>query len=105
MVINVEKAKSYFVLSQILIILAGFLFASSGVVYALMFNSFDKAVELALSNSTNSSFNVTGLIQTYGDLAVVNFSLYKYFLYSGAIVTFFSLLAWCLGNSKIKLGE
>jgi len=98
---EIEEAKSYFVLSQIFIILAGFLFASSGVVYSSVFNSFDKAVDIALSENMSNNLSQQ-LIQNYGDLTIVNISLYKTFLISAFIITFLSVLSWFFGNYKIK---
>lgn len=129
MEIEVEKAKSWFVLSQVLILLAGFLFASAGIAYTSAFNSFDKAVVLSLdnidrivelrklgleNNLTNSTQeeikNLTdeftnlnkGLIQSYGDLTKENVELSKSFILFGFICSLLSMTAWGIGKYKIN---
>lgn len=100
--LKVEKAKGFFVIAQLSIILAGLLFASSGVAYSGMFNSFDKAVEISFSYN-NSDINTSQqILEIYGGLVEVNFSLYKIFLISGFVAVSLSFFFWLAGFNKIN---
>ncbi|MFA5952966.1 MAG: hypothetical protein WC812_00035 [Candidatus Pacearchaeota archaeon] len=102
---KLEIAKSYFVLAQISIIFAGFLFASGGIAYNSANNNFDKAVSLAL-NSENLTMEKTDLyknfIQIYGNLTNNNLQLWIWFFIIGAIFVLISFILWFIGNNNIK---
>lgn len=102
---NMEESKGYFALSQILIILAGFLFASGGISYTSASNHFDKAVILALTpqNLTPEQLNLSNsIIGVCGDLTKANLSLWRIFIEMGMISAFLSIFVWFLGMIKIK---
>lgn len=94
----IEKGKSWFILAQIFIILAGFLFTTSGLAYSSGFDAFNRAVDLSLQNSTN--LNTTEIIQIYGDLTTANLRVFKGFMIFASICVFLSLLFWIVGYFK-----
>ena len=101
--IDIELAKSWFIFAQLMIIFAGFLFASGGIIYGVTFDNFNKAMDTQL-NSDNSSNQtlIEGTIQVYGDLANSNFKLYRLALISGFVFVIFGIALWMKGNKELK---
>jgi hypothetical protein len=102
---KLEEAKGYFVLSQILIIFSGFLFASGGVSYGFVYTNFDKAVSFS-STSQNLSLeqiNLTNSLRDiYGNLMINNLQLWVLFIYGGLFFVVSSFISWVIGMKKIR---
>ncbi len=116
--IELENAKSFFVLAQLLIVLAGFLFATGGIAY----QSNLKTLEMLHQNTENilSTFymsNNTGFVGgplknyleakfKYGEslyeFSKTQLELWKLLFVFGVMVTLFSILYWFIGKRKIK---
>jgi len=108
--IDLEKAKSWFVLAQMSIILAGFIFAIVGIAYTNSLNSlnlgidsFKIAEQNCLNNNTqflcNSSIDITNksieLIKPQINLLMTSF-------WFGWIFVFISIILWIWGYTRIK---
>ncbi len=95
--IEIEEAKSWFTLAQVVMILAGFMFASSGI----WINS-----TISLQNSginILSSLNNSREISTiYFDISKIAANLMKNFFLFGSVITLMSLAFFIIGYYKIN---
>lgn len=110
--IKIEKAKSWFELSKIIITIAGFMFISSGVFWTNFGNTMEystavsnKALDLTLdSNLTLTSDYISSLHDLSTQLngfAESQIDLFKTFFYSAWILVGLSLLCWMWGKHKL----
>lgn len=117
MVNNTEVGKAYLQLAQIMIIFAGFLFATGGVAYTNSMNTLSNSVSLinqysaGLVNLDNGSLSdevialydsVNELNQKYLNISMPQVGFTQVLFLFGGITTFFALLLWYLGFRIIK---
>lgn len=116
--LKLEKAKSWFVIAQITIILSGFLFASSGIYYSESqntlqesYDNFWKAIEFfqkyegkkadpivyQFINSTIEESIFTKRLESKSQE-----DKFVYFLIGGIVTSIFSLLFFIIGRKKLK---
>ena len=109
---ELELAKSWFVAAQLLIIFAGFMFATSGMAYSNANNIISRMV----SNLTQTSFNVEDPNNIGKDIYDVlkisqeilrkqadsNLELSTFTLEIGGVITFLSLFCFGMGRYKIR---
>lgn len=108
--IKIEDIKSFFVLSQILIILAGFAFTSSGVLYS---NAQMVSIQSSISGNNfiyNFEFNNQSIPDyIYGEykdffgkktISLISYS--KQTLLLGIMLTILSMVFWIIGKNKLK---
>ncbi|MFA7708101.1 MAG: hypothetical protein WCX73_04065 [Candidatus Pacearchaeota archaeon] len=103
-----EIAKSWFVLAQILIILAGFSFTSAGISWSLATSNLNSGVNLVVDASTKSCDNICNLtayqnltgnvLSYYAEMTMGNLDLWKYLIDLGLLLTIFSILCWLRGK-------
>ena len=89
--IKIEEAKSWFVLAQLIMILAGFMFAGGGIASSNSIGIFNK-----LQESLSSSLK---------DLLILQINLWEYFIIFGSALTISSLVLFIIGKyqlSKLK---
>ena len=126
--IEIEIAKSWYVLAQISIILAGFMFASAGIYYNNSISLFSDQVDIVKDTvdfvnfvstnqeliNNNSNPELKGILNIsqdyyvdtsniYKDLTLSQLSAYGRFNQLGVFFVIMSVLFWGIG--KIKLGK
>lgn len=109
---KMEIAKSWFVLAQIAIILSGFFFASSGILFDAEKANFNQELSLVaeaagkdcsqISNPENYQNAIVQLIDTYNDSGDYYRKMSKEYLYWGIIFTVLSFCLWLVGHWKIN---
>jgi TRAP-type C4-dicarboxylate transport system permease small subunit len=110
---EIELAKSWFVLAQLLMILAGFLFASGGVVLTNTHNTMmfgltelDNIPLLSKLNSSEESYgfrtnlSLAKVEYAFGSV-ISHLELFKTLMISGLVLFFFSLAFFFWGQRKI----
>lgn len=106
-----ELAKSYFALSQIFIILAGFLFTASSVAYTNSINSLIGMLNAGVNVVTTASQlnstifpsnNTVAMFSSFGDVTLIQAKMYIYYNIAGVISVLLSIISWILGHVKIK---
>ncbi len=106
---KIEHAKSWFVLANLFMMLAGFMFAASGLAFMGSMESLNqgtnllfKTQEICLDNVTKynceTMLNVTSRVL---EVHSINFELWPTFLEMGAVISILSFLAWIMGNYKL----
>lgn len=125
--IRLEEAKSWFVLAQILMILAGFLFATAGISYNNAENSIKNIyninsrllpdmISMYSSLSTvnkDSSQDINELLSMYGEnmnkiidlqnnMTLRNNRRYHNSMFSASAIVFLSLIFFLIGKKRIK---
>jgi len=109
---QIELAKSWFTLAQISIILAGFFFASAGIMLTNAQNTMNFGIDLAerasskdcsIINNVSSYQNLTiGSLNYVGESVWANLNLFKiYFILAGVFVII-SFVLWTIGYHKLK---
>ena len=117
---NIEYAKSYFVLAQLLIILAGFLFASSGVAWSNsqsgslgdssnLIEAYKMLEDYSIKNNITLDYKPTDFLNDYIDivknkinLASANGNLSTIYMVSGLFLSFLSFVFWAYGKHKLR---
>ncbi len=100
---QIELAKSWFQLSQILVILAGFFFATAGIAFTNAQNTLNFGINLAKDTANKSNEFITNSLSYVGESVSSNINLWIIYLEIGGIITGLSLLSW--GYGKYKLGR
>lgn len=112
--VKIEEAKSWFVLAQITIILAGFMFATSGIYYNNAKQSQKSFIETAINmlNSDKMDYDLSKN-DTYS-LSIYNYlrefdknkqdqeTKYKSFLYFGLFMIILSSILFSIGYFKLQ---
>jgi len=105
--IQIENAKSWFVLAQITIILAGFFFAASGIMWSAATSNLNSGVNLATDltnkdcNQLNNSYykNFTSkALNYYGEATITNLKLFIDYTWIGVLLITLSLFFWIRGK-------
>ncbi len=109
---KIELAKSRFTLAQIFIILAGFLFAASGIAFANAQNTLNFGLSLAeeagskncgeLNNISNYQKLMRGSLDYVGESVVSNLNLWEMYSQIGIFFVVLSLLSWLWGYYGLK---
>ena len=111
---QIELAKSWFVLSQLSMILAGFLFASAGIAWTSSINTLNTAIPLTNDFIKNSNcinnFNLSSLqlefrndsIQYFGEMVTINLKIFYGFIFFAIIFVIMAIVYWFVGYDKIK---
>jgi len=108
---EIELEKSWFILAQIFIILAGFLFASGGIAWTNSINTLNTGINLAndyiqegckLNNLSGIAEFRNFSLYYYGQMTITNLELWKIFFLLGGIFLIISLVCWFLGYHKLK---
>jgi len=110
LIIEIEDAKSLFVIAQIAIILAGFMFASAGIAYSSSINQinlihqdfYDKVAMNDKINNYNISLGVNDISSSLGEIFKSQVKLFWGYMISGIIFTLFSFGFFFLGKYKIS---
>jgi len=111
---KIEIAKSFFVLSQIFIILAGFIFASASVYYRINIDSEMSMIKNAnevIPNLLNSEEEKVWEIilsiysnaeEAYKGTSLKHDKIRKKLIFLGLFLTILSILFWYIGYKKLK---
>ncbi len=106
---DIEIAKSWFVLAQITIILAGFLFASYGIHFTNAQTSLDKTIDLTIFSieqskklETNLTKDFISLSRDYPSLVSMNLEIGRIYLIFAMILTIFSIIFFFVGQLQLK---
>jgi hypothetical protein len=107
--LQIEDAKTWFALAQILIILAGFMFASAGISLTNSINLIkseidivNKAVEISDNSINNAKSIVENFVPTLDKLQKEQINSFKRDSYTGVGLIVLSLFFWGLGKYKIN---
>lgn len=105
---QIENAKSWFVLAQITIILAGFFFATSGIAWSTATSNLNFGLNLAadatskdcskINNISNYQYFVGEAFKYYSEATLTNLEMWKNYLGIGVILIVLSLLFWARGK-------
>jgi len=109
---KIELAKSWFVFSQLSMILAGFLFASAGIVITnaqtTMNFGLDKLGEITnvdcdeIENVSNYQEVHIGILDYVGESVSSSINIYRNFFILGIVLTFISVVSFVIGKIKLQ---
>jgi hypothetical protein len=109
---QIELAKSWFILAQITIILAGLFFASAGIMFTNAQNTLNFGLDLAeratskdcnLINNVSSYQNFTiGVLDYVGESVYANLDLFMIYIKIGFGLVIVSVVLWITGYIRLK---
>jgi len=111
---EIELAKSWFVLAQICIILAGFIFTAGGIAWTISFNAINDGLQFTnevikitptLNNSrvldSYSNFS-DRMIDYYREIGFSHVKLWQELFVIGGVLVILSLITWGFGYWKLN---
>jgi len=109
---EIELAKSWFVLAQIIIILSGFFFAASGIAWVNSTNTMIFGLDLAEKSSSKNCDQLNNLSnyqefvgETLGythESILSSLNLWKFYFKLGWFLVFISIFIWWFGKYKLE---
>ncbi|MDO8741405.1 MAG: hypothetical protein Q7J54_07625 [Candidatus Woesearchaeota archaeon] len=103
--IKIELAKSWFIMAQLTMILAGFLFATGGVAWTNSLNSLNFGFNLisdVCQNLNKSAIPTASYADLVPNLVTSQIELARFCILFGVIMTIISLLFFIIGQTQLR---